>query len=66
MKIILNGKEVELKKSKTIADLVSEINVKSQLFAVEKNLEIINKEDYGTSLINEGDEIEIVSFTGGG
>lgn len=66
MKIILNGKEVELENSKTIAELILEVNVKSQLFAVEKNLEIINKEDYNTSKINKGDEIEIVSFTGGG
>lgn len=36
MKIILNGKEVELKNSKTIAELIFEVNVKSQLFAVEK------------------------------
>ena len=66
MKITVNGKEVELKNSKTIADFIIERNVAGKMFVIEKNLEIIQKENYSTAEIKEGDIIEIVGFVGGG
>jgi sulfur carrier protein len=34
--------------------------------AVEKNLEIVSKADYDSTIINESDVIEVVTFMGGG
>lgn len=66
MLITVNGKEVELKDSKTISDFIKERNITGKMFAVEKNLEIIQKEDYDKTEIKAGDVIEIVGFVGGG
>ena len=65
MKIILNGDEIEIKDNSTIADFVKERKIEG-IFAVEKNLEIINKDRYETEIIKENDNIELVGFAGGG
>lgn len=64
--IIVNGKEVELKESKTIQDFVKERKVTGTMFVIEKNLQIIQKENYSTELLQDGDSIELVGFFGGG
>lgn len=66
--VILNGEKKEFKAENgtlSVAELVEIRNLKG-FFAVELNLKIINKEDYNSTLIKDGDSIEIVSFAGGG
>lgn len=65
IKVKINGKEVELKEGLNLNDLV-QIRALKGFFAIEKNLKIINKEDYGKTIIENGDNIEIVGFAGGG
>lgn len=65
MKIKVNGHEIEIKDNSTMADFVKERNIEG-IFAIEKNLEIINKDRYETEILKEGDNIELVGFTGGG
>ncbi len=66
MKVTVNGRGVELKNSRTVAEFIIERNITGKMFVIEKNLEIIQKEDYDKAEINEGDVIEIVGFVGGG
>ncbi len=66
MKITVNGREVELNNSKTIADFIVERNVTGKMFAIELNREIIAKDAYSTSNLKDGDVIELVGFAGGG
>lgn len=66
MKITVNGKEVELNASKTVADFILERNITGKMFVIEKNLEIIQKADYERTELKEGDVIELVGFVGGG
>ncbi len=61
----INGETVELQGGLNLNDLV-EIKGLKGFFAIEKNLKIINKEDYKKTIIENGDEIEIVGFAGGG
>lgn len=65
MHIKVNGKPVELEYKMTVGEFVQDRALKG-MFAIEKNLKIINKEDYSTELLQEGDSIEIVGFVGGG
>ncbi len=65
MHIKVNGKPVELEYEMTVGEFVQDRALKG-MFAIEKNLKIINKEDYSTELLQEGDSIEIVGFVGGG
>ena len=62
MKITVNGREVELNNSKTIADFIVERNVTGKMFAIELNREIIAKDAYSTSNLKDGDVIELVGF----
>ena len=65
MHIKVNGKPVELEYEMTVGEFVQDRALKG-MFAIEKNLKIINKEDYSTELLQDGDSIEIVGFVGGG
>ena len=64
--IRVNGKDVELFKSKTIRDFIIERDVSGTMFIIEKNGKIVNKEDYETEPVTEGDSLELVGFVGGG
>lgn len=66
IKVTVNGNEIELPEDSTIAGFVTERKVTGTMFAVEINLEIINKDQYETTVIKNGDVIEIVGFFGGG
>lgn len=61
----INGKDIELQNSSTIAEMLQERNVTGTMFVVEKNLEIVPKENYDNK-IAENDSFEIVGFYGGG
>ncbi len=65
MHITVNGKRVELEYEMSLGDFVQDRALKG-MFAIEKNLKIINKEDYATEILHDGDSLEIVGFVGGG
>lgn len=64
--IIVNGKEVEIQENSTVADFIEERKVTGTMFVIEKNLQIVQKQDYQTEKIAQGDKIELVGFFGGG
>lgn len=66
IKVKINGKDVELENSSTVAQMLSERGVSGTMFVVEKNLEILTKDKYPTTQIKENDCFEIVGFFGGG
>ncbi len=65
MHITVNGKRVELEYEMSLGEFVQDRNLNG-MFAIEKNLKIINKEDYSTEILHDGDSLEIVGFVGGG
>jgi thiamine biosynthesis protein ThiS len=64
--IQLNGERFEIAGPLTIAALLAHLNIDPRLVAVEHNIEVIKRHRYDTTTVNEGDEIEIVNFVGGG
>lgn len=62
----INGNGIELQNSSTVAEMLQERNVTGAMFVVEKNLEVVSKEEYSSAGIQENDVIEIVGFFGGG
>ncbi|MET0546829.1 MAG: sulfur carrier protein ThiS [Caulobacterales bacterium] len=65
MRIIVNGDAREVKAA-TIADLLTILEAPQKGLAVERNRAIVPKSLYKSTLILDGDEIEIVQFVGGG
>lgn len=66
IKITLNGENYSTKNDQTISGLIAELNLDINKIAIEKNLEIILANDFSKTPILDGDQIEIVSFIGGG
>ena len=62
----VNGKEIELKHGMTLAEFLAEHNYRAELVAVERNGQIVPRAEFGTVVLKDGDELQIVSFVGGG
>ena len=65
MKITVNGEEMEFAGG-TVRDLLDTLGIDPVRVAVELNLDILPKAEYGETVLREGDMIEIVQFVGGG
>ena len=66
MKIILNGETFELERPLTIKELLTRLKVDSRRVAVEHNLMILKRQTYESTILSEGDHVELVNFVGGG
>jgi thiamine biosynthesis protein ThiS len=64
--IQLNGERFDIAGPLTIAALLAHLNIDPRLVAVEHNIEVVKRHRYDTTTVNEGDEVEIVNFVGGG
>ncbi len=65
MEINLNGKKIQ-SKSKTIMELVLEKNFNPESLIAELNFKIIKQENWEKTAIEQGDNIELLSFVQGG
>ena len=61
----INGEEVNMA-GKTLAEYLASTNYDPKRIAVERNGDIVPKAKYGETVLQDGDNIEIVSFVGGG
>ena len=59
-------KNIELKRGMTLAEFLAEHNYRAELVAVERNGQIVPRAEFGAAVLKDGDELEIVSFVGGG
>ena len=66
MKIILNGDPHEIAGPLTLIALLEQLNIDPRRVAVEHNLNVVKRANYDCTEIQEGDQIEIVHFVGGG
>ena len=66
MKITLNGEAREVPEGLTVEGLLGEIGLKEPMVATEVNLEIVVRADRAGKTLREGDQVEVVSFVGGG
>ena len=66
MKLQINGEERELPDGLTLAELLHQLGMKADRVAVELNREIVRRELWPQTRLQEGDRLEIVQFVGGG
>lgn len=64
--ITLNGIKQSGNEGITVEELIRRNDFKKNRIAIEINGTIISKKDYESTLIRDEDEIEVVSFVGGG
>jgi len=61
----INGTLLDIA-GKTVSEYLAENDYDLKRIAVEQNGNIVPKAQYDTAVINDGDELEVVSFVGGG
>ena len=66
MRITLNGEPHELPAPVTVEALLYSLGIDSRRVAVERNLLVVRRAHYGSEIVADGDEVEIVNFVGGG
>jgi sulfur carrier protein len=65
MNVIVNGQPREIADGTTLRQLVEQHNLKPEKVAIELNRRLTRSDKYDLPL-KEGDEVEIVTFVGGG
>ncbi|MDY0249453.1 MAG: sulfur carrier protein ThiS [Pseudomonas sp.] len=66
MHIQLNGEVCALSESLSVAGLLEHLQIAGRRVAVELNFEIVPRSLYETTLLKDGDALEIVHAIGGG
>jgi thiazole synthase len=64
--IRVNGEHRRFMAALSIADLARELGLDPLKVAVERNLEIVPRSTLADVFVEDGDQIEIVHFVGGG
>jgi len=66
IQVTVNGKPVSLEAPMTIEQLLVTAQVPPNYLAVEINADVVPRELHAEKLVNDGDEVEVVTLVGGG
>jgi sulfur carrier protein len=66
MQVHVNGEAREIPVGATISALLLTMKIESQQVAVEVNAQVVRRANHGTVQLQAGDQVEIVTFVGGG
>lgn len=64
--ITLNGDPFEIGAPLTVTELLARLDIDARRVAVEHNLVILKRAVFDQTVVQDGDQIEIVNFVGGG
>jgi sulfur carrier protein len=64
--IIVNGEARATQDGQTVAELLRELGLDPRQVAVERNRDIVPRAEHGQAVLGDGDQLEIVTFVGGG
>ncbi|MEM9156778.1 MAG: sulfur carrier protein ThiS [Cyanobacteria bacterium P01_F01_bin.33] len=64
--IFLNGERLSIPADLTVTAMLAHLNLEPRLVALEYNGEILHRQHWATTVVDEGDRIEIVTMVGGG
>jgi thiamine biosynthesis protein ThiS len=66
MRVKINGEDREVDDGLTLTALLEALQIRTGRVVVERNREIVPRDSYNATLIDDGDTLEIVHFVGGG
>jgi thiamine biosynthesis protein ThiS len=66
IQLMVNGKRRDVEQPSSLLALLKQIGVDPRIVAVERNGEIVKRDRFGETPIDEGDRLEIVRMVGGG
>lgn len=62
----MNGEAREIAEGSTVLSMLQQLGVDAGRVAVELNRQIVRKGEWGGTVVEEGAQVEIVEFVGGG
>ena len=62
----MNGDSIEVAGPLTVTELLARLEIDARRVAVELNLVVLKRDALGGTMVQAGDEVEIVNFVGGG
>jgi len=66
IQVIVNGSAHRLERPLDVAALIARLELSGKRIAVERNGEIVPKSAHGSTLVADGDRLEVVVAVGGG
>lgn len=66
VRVRLNGKDRDVDAGHSVRSLIESLDLHPSLVVVELNKEILSRDSYASTAVQEGDHIELVHFVGGG
>ena len=66
LNVTVNGEPRTLSSPATIRDLVLILGFRPEQVAVERNKQLVRRQEHATTQLADGDHIEVVTFFGGG
>lgn len=66
MVIRINGKDSEVAADISVARLLEDLDLRPGRVVVELNARVLSRDAHGATRLEQGDEVEIVHFVGGG
>ena len=66
MTLIINGEDRQFVSISTVSTLLEQLNMKPDRVAVELNRELLPRDRWVATQLQDGDRLEIVHFVGGG
>ena len=64
--ITVNGEGVQIEKEMSVEQLLDTVEVPPNYLAVELNEDVVPREEYSTTTVRAGDDVEVVTLVGGG
>ena len=66
MPIIVNGLEREYRPGQSLRNLITSMNLDPAVVVAELNRDIVPGADFDSTILRDGDNLELLSFVGGG
>ena len=64
--IQVNGENMVVAKDICLHALINDLQIQDKIMAAALNTNVVKKDDYKTTILKEGDELEFLAFVGGG
>lgn len=66
IEITVNGEKRRVASGLTVRALLAEMGFADKRVAVERNRDVVRRADHEQTILDDGDQIELVTFVGGG
>ncbi len=66
MTVLVNGEERSVRQPATLLDLLRQFDLDPRAVVVELNRELIRRPTLSSTVLRDGDRVELVHFVGGG